>query len=308
MLQKIRIGSRKSKLALMQADVVKNSILSISDEFEIEIVKIETSGDKFKSIPLYDIGGKGLFIKELEEALLLDKIDIAVHSLKDIPGIIDDTKFEIAGYIKRNLMYDVFISNSQDDIYSIKSGSVVGTCSMRRKGFLKKLRPDLDVVTIRGNVDTRIAKMERGEVDALVLSASALSMLEIKNYKIYTFNVIEMVPAVGQGTIAVEILSKRNDLLNIISKITDEKTKICALAERTFLKAFEADCRTPIGCMVKIINETLEEDQYSFELHAAYAFEDGTIISYQEIGQDPVKLANNAVLKIKNDISEYASD
>lgn len=247
----IRIGTRASSLALAQAKEVKNLLsLHISSD-RIEIVPITTSGDKIQDRNLADIGGKGLFIKELEENLINDKIDIAVHSAKDVPPIIHPETL-LAVFTKRIDVRDCFISDKFSSIADLPNASVVGTSSARRKAILLSIRPDLKVVNFRGNVETRLGKVANGDVDASVLAVCGLKRLgkAIDSAKI--IDTKTMLPSGGQGALAIQTRKNDSELSQIITKINHLETQICVKSERSFLRNLGASCATPVAVYAQI--------------------------------------------------------
>lgn len=254
----LRIGTRTSKLALIQTEILISE-LKLKCEFTYEVVPIITTGDKVTSVPLYDIGGKALFIKELEEALIENKIDIAVHSLKDVPGILSD-KFIISAMLERSTANDCFISRKYKSIAELPKGSILGTSSPRRALIAKMINPSIKTKPIRGNVATRLKLIESGDCDAIILAEVGLRRLNLWNNDIcHVISTDEMVPAVGQGVIAIENLSSRNDLSNLLSKISDQRTLLELSVERAFLFELDANCSTPVAGYVK----QLSNDEFS---------------------------------------------
>jgi hydroxymethylbilane synthase len=240
----IRIGTRASKLAMIQANIVAAKLGN-----PCEIIPIITSGDKELSKPLYDIGGKALFIKELEDALLADRIDMAVHSLKDVPGILPEG-FTIAAILEREDPRDALVSKIANKISDLPVGAVVGTSSPRRMAYLMRLRPDLKLVNLRGNVDTRVGKIMSGELDAAILSYAGLKRLRLAPSDICNpIATSEIMPAIGQGAIAVETLKSKED---ICSSLNHQMTSDLIQAERAFLEHIGADCRTPAAAFARI--------------------------------------------------------
>lgn len=258
----IRIGTRKSKLALIQTEICINKIKEIYPDISYEVIPITTTGDHITDKNLYDIGGKALFLKELEEALLANKIDIAVHSLKDVPGIVPET-FNIAAVLEREDPRDVFISTKYKTIQDLPQGAIIGTSSVRRKVIMQQIRPDLKYVPFRGNVNTRLAKLERGEVDATILA-----MAGIKRLGIYDANICHplepdlMLPACGQGVIAIEIRANDQNMQDLCSKINHVKTYHLIIAERSFLKEADASCDTPIAAYATYLPDGRIEARY----------------------------------------------
>lgn len=248
----IRIGTRASKLAMIQANIVATKL-----SCQYEIIPITTSGDKDLTKTLYDIGGKALFIKELEDALLADKIDIAVHSLKDMPGILPK-EFVIAAMLEREDPRDALVSKLATKISDLPNGAIIGTSSPRRMAYLKALHKNLKIVNLRGNVDSRVAKIISGELDAAVLSYAGLKRLGIAPSDICTpIDPSEMIPAIGQGVIAIETLAKKKDICSHLNhKITFDLMQ----AERAYLEHLGADCKTPVAAYARMENDEMMLD------------------------------------------------
>ena len=257
-MKKIVIGARGSKLSLAYADRVKKLLLekvpNLAEDL-IEIQSITTSGDIFHDKKLSEIGGKNLFCKEIEESLVKKKIDIAVHSLKDMASE-EIENLNIAAYIERNDPRDVFISFKFNNIKEIKNG-VVGSSSRRRDLQLKTLNGDILVKNIRGNIDTRIQKLKDGFFDGIVLAAAGVKTLKLEENIKQIFTSKEMLPAVGQGIIAVQCRKEDTDIINLLEKIDHKRTRQCAEAERTLLKTIGGDCDTAIGGLAIIKNDEL---------------------------------------------------
>ncbi len=257
MTKKIIVGTRASALALKQASEVVSFLKSINKEIEIEILPITTSGDKMQDRQLADFGGKGLFIKELEESLVNGKIDLAIHSAKDVPPLIhDDT--EIAAFAKRVDPRDCLISDKFVSIEQMPQGTVVGTSSARRKAFLLHKRPDLNVINFRGNVDTRLTKIAEGKADATLFAVCGLQRLQVTEKIRKIFSVDEIVPAGGQGALIIQ--TRKNDVavVDLVSAINHEETAICVGIEREFLRQLFASCHTPVGVYCNIEDGQLQ--------------------------------------------------
>lgn len=245
---KIRIGTRASNLAMTQSLEVKNLLLAQNelDETQVEIVPITTSGDKIQDRSLADIGGKGLFIKELEEALIHNRIDIAIHSAKDVPPVLhEDTT--IAAFTKRRDPRDCLISKKFNSIEALPLGALIGTSSARRKSILLRMRPDLKVVNFRGNVDTRLAKINNEEVDASILALCGLQRVAKEHAIKHIIDTQTMLPAGGQGSLMVQVRKQDAEISRIVSNINDANSQICLESERVFLKELEASCSTPVA-------------------------------------------------------------
>ena len=253
--QKIRIGTRTSKLALIQADEIKNALLAKTalQENQIEIIQITTSGDKIQDMSLAEIGGKGLFIKELEENLLEKKIDIAIHCAKDMPPILHKSTRIVAFGVRKDAR-DYFISQQFQTLQDLPQGAVVGTSSARRKAALLRLRPDLKITNFRGNVDTRLKKIEENQVDATILALCGLQRLGKKIDEKNIITTEDILPAAGQGALALQILDENKTIYDLARKINDEKTEICVNIEREFLRLLNASCKSPIAAYCNFID------------------------------------------------------
>lgn len=247
----IKIGTRGSQLALYQAYRVKDELQEVfpDKKFEIEIIK--TKGDKILDVALSKIGDKGLFTKEIETALIEGKIDLAVHSLKDLPTKLPEGLC-LGGVLKRGEFRDALVSKNGKKLSELTKNDVIATSSLRRIAQLKKYNPDFTIVDIRGNVNTRLKKMEEGYCDAMVMAAAGLQRLELGNKITEVLDTDVMIPAVSQGAIAIEIRENDNVISELINGITDESTLKAVLSERVFLNKLEGGCQIPIGCFTKI--------------------------------------------------------
>ena len=247
---KFIIGTRGSQLAQIYTEKVINHLKKVSST-HIETKKIVTSGDENQKDRLSNIGGKGLFSKKIEIELINNNIDIAVHALKDMPSI--ETEGLITNfYLKRNSPNEIFISNDNINFQDLKPYSIIGTSSYRREYQLKSIRSDLDYKLIRGNVDTRIKKLENGDYDAILLSKAGIEALGLTNKITHEFNTEELIPCAGQGIIAIQCRENDQEIINILEKINDDQSRIIANAERKILKILEGDCDTAVGVYAKI--------------------------------------------------------
>ena len=249
----IRIATRKSKLALWQANHVSNLLKKLPEIEDVELLPLSTKGDQILDQNLQKIGGKGLFIKELEYAILQNKADIAVHSMKDLPVLLQE-EFFIAAVLKRESPFDCLISKKKLKLAELESGSVVGSSSLRRQSQILKLRPDLRVKNLRGNVNTRIDKLESGDYDAIILAEAGLDRLELSGKISQTFSTAEMLPAAAQGVIGIECLRQKEEIIDIVSKINDFETEVTTNCERSVNSALFADCHSPIGSYATYAN------------------------------------------------------
>lgn len=252
MQTRLRIGTRGSALALAQTNMFVAALARAhgwtAEEAaaRTEIVPIKTTGDRIQDRPLYDIGGKGLFAKELEEALLEDRIDAAVHSLKDLPGLLP-AGFTIACHLPREDPRDVLVAKSAKSLRDLKPAAVVGTSSVRRRAMLLNARPDLNLVGFRGNVDTRMKKIANGEADATILALAGLKRLGLDAHAAHVFSHAEMLPAVAQGAIGIEVLAANVKVIDLLAPANDKATALPVTLERAFLARLDGSCRTPIA-------------------------------------------------------------
>ena len=249
----IRIATRKSKLALWQANHVSNLLKELPEIEDVELLPLSTKGDQILDQNLQKIGGKGLFIKELEYAILQNKADIAVHSMKDLPVLLQE-EFFIAAVLKRESPFDCLLSKKKLKLAELKSGSLIGSSSLRRQSQILKLRPDLKVKNLRGNVNTRIDKLESGDYDAIILAEAGLDRLELSSNISQTFSTAEMVPAAAQGVIGIECLRQKEEIIDIVSRLNDFETEVTTNCERSVNSALFADCHSPIGSYATYAN------------------------------------------------------
>ncbi|RLC03014.1 MAG: hydroxymethylbilane synthase [Deltaproteobacteria bacterium] len=253
MKKNIRIGTRGSQLALWQANFIKTEIERLFPDCDVELDIIKTTGDKITDRPLAMIGGKGLFVKEIEAALLNNDIDLAVHSMKDMPGELP--KGLIIGAIpKRENPFDVLISKNKSLLSDYKKGAKIGTSSLRRASQIKHVRPDVTIESIRGNLDTRIKKLKAGDYDAIVLAAAGLRRLGQESEITEYLDEAIMIPAVGQGALCIETRENDGDIEVIMERLNHHDTWICVTGERAFLKQIEGSCHIPVACFGKIID------------------------------------------------------
>ena len=256
-MKKIIIGARGSKLSLSYVSKVKSLILERSKDLDIHIKTIKTSGDIHQNIKLSEIGGKNLFCKEIEENLIENNIDIAVHSLKDMESV-ENENLMIGAFIKRNDPRDALVSNKIKNLNELNNNTVIGSSSRRRELQLKKIDKNISVVNLRGNIDTRIQKVEEKKLDAIILAAAGIKSLNLENKISLTFEINEMLPAVGQGIIAVQCRKNDKLITDIVKKINDKETSLCATAERKMLQIIGGDCETAIGGLAEIHNNNLK--------------------------------------------------
>jgi len=244
----LRIGSRGSPLALAQARAVRDRLAAAHgvDAERIVIEAIRTTGDRIQDRPLAEAGGKGLFTKEIEDALLAGTIDLAVHSAKDVPTVLPPG-LVLSAFLPREDARDVFISRKAKTLADLATSAVVGTASLRRQAMVKRLRPDLAVITFRGNVETRLRKLDEGQADATLLALAGLKRLGLADIAVTILSVDEFLPAVGQGAIAIETRADDAATRALVAAVDDADTACALAAERAFLAVLDGSCRTPIG-------------------------------------------------------------
>ena len=300
-MKKIIIGSRGSKLALLYAERAKESLLKYTNLTidDIQIKKILTKGDQIQDQRLSEVGGKGLFSKNIETELLEKKIDIAVHALKDMPAL--ETKNLLTNcFLKRNDAREVLISRENKSIENIKQNAIIGTSSFRREFQINNLRKDLKSKLIRGNVDTRIQKLKDKEYDAIILSLAGLSFLKLENLVSQIFSTDEIIPSAGQGIIALQCRNDDDFIKSLLAKINDTETAIRATAERNVLKVLEGDCETAVGVHSTIKNSQIKLKAELFSL-------DG-LQKYYEIGSSNIKNSEDLGLEIGKKLKQKAGN
>ncbi len=269
--KKIIIGSRGSKLALIYAERAKTELKKFSKELDIEIKKITTKGDIIQDVRLSDTGGKGLFCKLIEEELINKKIDIAVHALKDLPS--NETEGLVTNcFLERNDPREILISKNNLDFKKLKKDSVIGTSSFRREFQLKRIRDDLKYKLIRGNVDTRIKKLNENIFDAIILSYAGIKSLNLTNNISQIFSISEIIPSAGQGIIALQCRKNDDNIIKLLNEINHKETHYCAQAERNVLKILEGDCETAVGVLAKIEINTVVLEAELFSLDGKQRF------------------------------------
>ena len=289
----IIIGSRGSKLAIIYAEKVKSE-LSKFYSGKIEVKKIITTGDQNQNERLSSMGGKGMFSNNIEKELLENKIDIAVHALKDMPSF--DTEGLVTNcYLKRNSPNEILISRNLK-FNDLKGGSVIGTSSLRREYQLRNVRADLVYKLIRGNVDTRIKKLENNEYDAIILSKAGIDSLNLQNKITDEFDATKLVPCAGQGIIAIQCNLNNQEILQLIEKINDTQTRIVANTEREVLKILEGDCDTAAGVFARIKNNKIELITELFSIDGKRRF----FVREEEDVENHIILAKKIAEDLKN--------
>lgn len=288
-MRKIIVGSRRSKLAMTQTNWVIDQLKKIGAPFTFELKEIVTKGDEILNVTLSKVGGKGLFVKEIEQAMLNKEIDIAVHSMKDMPAVLPDG-LVIGTIPEREDPRDVLISKENRSLRDLPAGAIVGTSSLRRKAQILNIRPDLEIKWIRGNIDTRLKKLETEEYDAIILAAAGLSRMGWKAEVVSEYlEPSDCIPAVGQGALAIECRKDDEEILQWLAKLNCPKTNRAVQAERAFLNKIGGSCQVPVGGYA-VINA--EDDVV---LNAFVASGNGkTIFKETVVGKDAVAVGEKA--------------
>ena len=286
----IIIGTRGSKLALWQAQQVKERITAAFPHLSVSIQTIKTKGDKILDVALSKIGDKGLFTKEIEIALSNGEIDMAVHSLKDLSTELADGLI-IGGIMKREEVRDVLLSVKRNELSELNSNDRVATSSLRRKAQLLHFNPDIQVIDIRGNVETRINKMRDGYCDALIMAAAGIIRLGYQNLIKECISPEIIMPAVAQGAIAVEIREDDDKIRHIADSITDETSWHVCMAERAFLRALEGGCQVPVGCYCEIRNNNIRISGMVAKTDGSLKITKYTDCSLEEVSEKAIELA-----------------
>jgi len=263
-LHTLNIATRQSPLALWQAEHIRDRLLELYPELTINLLKIITKGDKILDTPLAKIGGKGLFVKELEQALYDGQADIAVHSLKDVPMQLPEG-LTLGVYCKRAAPTDAFVSNTYNSIDELPQGAVVGTASLRRQCQIKAYRPDLQIKTLRGNVGTRLGKLDAGDYDAIILATSGLQRIELDERIRGELAIDTCLPAVGQGALAIECREDDANVLALLGPLNDDKARIRLIAERALNRHLEGGCQVPIAAYAVLHADNAKETATDYD-------------------------------------------
>jgi hydroxymethylbilane synthase len=267
-MKRLRLGTRSSPLARAQASAVAAAIVRHDPDVHVETVFIATRGDRILDVPLAKIGGKGLFLKEIEDALLRREIDLAVHSLKDVPAALP-AGLALCAHPAREDPSDAVVGRAAPTIDGLPAGARVGTSSLRRAVQLRALRADLEIVSVRGNVGTRLDRLDRGEVDAVVLAAAGLRRLGLLGRATEIVAVDRMLPAVGQGVLAIEVRADDDETARIARALHDAEAGLAVAAERAFLAGVGGSCQTPIGCHARRGGDGWKVDAFVASLDAS---------------------------------------
>ena len=289
----LKIATRKSPLALWQAEFVKSKLEAIYPDLKVELVKMTTQGDQILNSPLSKIGGKSLFIKELEVGIMEGRADIAVHSMKDVPYELPQG-FEIGAILERESPFDAFVSNDFNSIQDLPIGAKLGSCSLRRIVQVKAMRPDLEILDLRGNVNTRLKKLDDGEYDAIILACSGLTRLGFDNRIKQDLSPDDSLPAVGQGALGIEIKANDHEISSLIKPLIHQKTQIEVNAERALNTTLQGGCSVAIGAFA-----TSEDSKLTLSGMVGNV-DSGEIIRVQETGETskPIDLGIRAAKKL----------
>ena len=288
---KIRLGTRKSELALFQANYVSNKLSQLG--VDVEIIPIISEGD-IKTGPLHEIGGKGLFVNRLEEALLKDEIDCAVHSLKDVPAKISN-KFIINAVLPRESYADILVKKNGINLLDMPDGAKIGTSSPRRAAQVLNMNPNLKVKPIRGNIATRLSKLTTEDYDAIIVAEAALNRLEIVSEYSTKFKTSEMLPSASQGYIGVQCLNVKNDLTKVIESINSKTDMILANAERSFVAQLDGSCTSPICILCTLVDEKVQIQAKVISLDGKRQIAKNSISSIAELDKNIVTLADQFI-------------
>ena len=256
-VSRVRIATRKSPLALWQAEHVKKCLQQVYPEIEVDLVKMSTQGDKILDTPLAKIGGKGLFVKELEQSLLDGRADIAVHSMKDVP-VEFPPGLHLPVIMQREEPRDAFVSNNYKNFDELPSGARVGTSSLRRQTQLLANHASFEIISLRGNVGTRLKKLDQGDYDAIILASAGLIRLGLEERISDRIDTQQSLPAIGQGAVGIECRSDDADMIELISALNDKRTQICVSAERALNERLEGGCQVPIAGFAELENGTIK--------------------------------------------------
>ena len=299
---KIKIATRQSELAMYQANFVANEIKKSIKDVEVELIPMTSEGDQTNK-PLHEIGGKGLFISTLESALESNKVDIAVHSLKDVPARLDP-KFKIINVFKRESPSDLLLSKDGKSFSDFLENATIGTSGPRRKAQINYLRPDIKTIPVRGNIATRINKLNEGYFDGLVVAKAAINRLGLQQ-KSYEFSIDEMLPAASQGHIATECLSSNKEIIETLESIGDSKELILANAERSFVASMDGGCLSPIAILCQNFNDEIKVTGKVLSYKGDKLIYKKMNSSFKDIDKDIISFADEFILEgAKSLISE----
>ncbi len=287
-MRRLVIATRGSQLALWQANHIRDALLALEPGLEVELSVIRTRGDKILDVPLSRVGGKGLFVKEIEEALLDGSADLAVHSIKDVPMVLPE-QLTLGCIPRREVFTDCLVSERWASLAELPHGARVGTSSLRRQAQLLALRPDLTILSLRGNVDTRLRKMKEGQFDAIVLALAGMRRLGLSATHMHELAPADFVPAVGQGALGIECRADDAAMLALLARLDHRPTRVCVEAERAFLTGLDGGCQVPIGAHADLEGESLRLDGLVAECDGTQVFRravTGSACEAEKLGRD----------------------
>jgi hydroxymethylbilane synthase len=300
MIKKIRLGTRSSNLALWQANFIKKKIEKNFPKIKVSFVHITSHGDRDQLSSLTKVGGQGIFTKTLEKSLIENKIDIAVHSLKDLPTALPDS-LHVDAVPERGSVFDVFIGSKISDFAHLSQNATIACGSIRRRSQLLALRPDLKFVDLRGNIETRLNKLEEYQCAGIIMAEAAIIRLKLENTKYYRFTYEEMLPAVGQGAIGIQSRKSDHSLKPILSSLNDPSTLACIRAERAFLHRLDSGCQFPVAAIAQISDDRMT-------IHGLVASKNGKIVLKESISDDITRNEQMGILLAEKLISRGALD
>ncbi len=308
-MRRLIIGTRGSKLALWQAEWVASELRRLNPDLQVELERIKTTGDKILDVPLAKIGGKGLFVKEIEEALLREEVDIAVHSMKDVPTVLPEG-LGIVAVCRRESPRDVFVSRRGPEgplyrgLMSLPEGARVGTSSLRRLCQVRHLRGDLDVVPLRGNLDTRLRKLDEGQFDAIIVAEAGMKRLGLTDRITQVLGAETLLPAIGQGAIGIEARVDREEVVSLIQELDHPETRVCVDAERSFLKRLEGGCQVPIAAYARMVNGKVEIEALVGDLEGRRLIRGKRVAVPERAEEEAVHLAEELLQRGAREILE----
>ncbi|MCF6318764.1 MAG: hydroxymethylbilane synthase [Proteobacteria bacterium] len=297
----ITIATRNSPLAVWQANYTADLIEKTFPKIKTVLLPMTTKGDQILNVTLNKIGGKGLFLKELEQAMLAGRADIAVHSMKDVPADMP-TDFTICSIFKRHDASDAFVSNNYDNLEQLPQNSIVGTSSLRRQSQLLALRPDLKVLPLRGNVQTRLKKLDDGQYDAIILATAGLERMKLDDRIKSKLTPEAWLPAVGQGAVGVECLSNNHEIIELMAQLNDENSAKCITAERAMNKVLNGSCSVAIGAYAQQVGD-------SIHMQATVNAPDGSLFVRKSAqAKDPIELGEKIAKLLLTDGAQKILD
>jgi len=305
-LEKIVIATRASRLALWQAEHVKETLETLHPEMQVELLSLSTRGDEILDRSLSKIGGKGLFIKELEHALLDGRAHIAVHSLKDVPYELPE-EFALPAILPRGNSCDAFVSGQYANLAEMPAGAIVGTSSLRRESQIRARYPHLVVKPLRGNLDTRLGKLDAGEFDAIILAAAGLERLGMQDRIRTVLSPEDSLPSAGQGALGIEINKKRTDLLPILQPLICAQSTARAEAERSVSRVLGGSCQVPMAAYAEILNSADDASEETLRIRALVAERDGSVV-YRAEETGPAKDARAMGERVARDLIAQGAD